>query len=173
MGGPDETTELEQMEVVVEHVFAADPARVWALLTDVGRMAAMSPEVVRASVVDEATFTATNRRGAMEWTVTCHVLEATAPTRFEWCVSDPAERSSTWSYDLEPVAGSGTRVRQRFRHGPGRSMVRAMIEGGADPAETVDWRARMLAEDMAGVLAAADALLTGPGSTESREPGDV
>jgi len=87
----------------------------------------------------------------MEWTVTCHVLEASAPTRFGWCVSDPAKRSSTWSYDLEPAPGGGTRVRERFHHGPGQSMVRMMIETrGADPAEAIGRRARMLAEDTAG-----------------------
>ena len=150
------------MRVVVERRFESPPERVWDLLSDVPRMAGLSPEVVEATWVDDLTFVATNRRGQMEWTVTCHVVDRVRPARFAWCVSDPELRSSTWSYELV-ADGDGTLVRQEFRHGPGRSMVRMMIEEqGADAATTIAWREGMLASDMAQVLAAADALLSGP-----------
>ena len=149
---------LLDMTVVVEHSFGAPPAEVWSLLTDVPRMAALSPEVAEVAWLDETTFAATNRRGGMEWQVTGHVLEAAAPSTFVWCVSDPQQRSSTWRYDITPEA-TGSRVRQEFRHGPGMSMVRHLIESGADPGETIGWRSRLLADDMRGVLAAADEIV--------------
>ncbi len=151
---------LLDMTVVVEHRFGAPPAEVWSLLTDVPRMAGLSPEVAEVTWLDARTFAATNRRGGMEWQVTGHVLEAAAPTTFVWCVSDPERRSSTWRYDITPLE-SGSHVRQEFRHGPGMSMVRHVIEGGADPAETIGWRSRLLADDMSAVLAAADGILRG------------
>lgn len=155
---------LLAMTIEVEHRFAAPPDRVFAFLTDPGLTARLSPEVVEAAWVEEpvgprARFRATNRRGGMEWTVTCHVLEWDPPYRFAWCVSDPSHPSSTWSYDLTPDE-AGTLVRQRFRHGPGRSMVRHLVEQpDADVAQILTWREEMLRADMAGALAEADRLL--------------
>ncbi|MCB5167461.1 SRPBCC family protein [Streptomyces bambusae] len=151
---------LDALRVEVEQYIAAPPEQVWAMLTDVPEMARWSPEVVEASWLDRpvsegARFRATNRRGGMEWSVTCHVLASEAPTRFVWCVSDPASPSSTWSYDLAPRE-AGTLVTQRFQHGPGASLVREMASArGADADGIVRWRAEMLAADMAGVLARA------------------
>ncbi|MER7761644.1 SRPBCC domain-containing protein [Streptomyces sp. NPDC097619] len=158
---------LDALRVAVERYFAAPPERVWDLLTDVPAMALWSPEVVEARwltrpVAEGARFRATNRRGGMEWSVVCHVLASEAPTRFVWCVSEPARPSSTWSYDLAPRDG-GTLVTQRFRHGPGASLVREMAAArGADADGIVRWRADMLAADMAGVLERAAGALEEP-----------
>ena len=155
---PDPLSGPNGMRVAVEHRFAAPPAQVWALLADIPRMALLSPEVVGATWLDDRTFSATNSRGGMTWTVTCHLLVSEPLVALAWCVSDPENPSSTWRYDLA-AQDEGTVVRQEFRHGPGASMVRRMIEQGADAAETIAWRGDMLAADMLEVLRAADRML--------------
>lgn len=156
---------LAGLAVEVRQHFDATPSRVWDLLTDVPRLAAFSPEVVDVAWLDPAPlrvgsrFRAANRRGGMEWTVTGHVLVVDPPTEFAWCVGEPARPSSTWTYTLAEDH-AGCLVTQSFRHGPGPSMLRPMIEAeGADVDRIVTGRADMLRTDMASVLAqAADTL---------------
>lgn len=161
--------DLSSMLVTIEHRFAADPDDVWLLLTDLPAMAAFSPEVEELTWLGSpatagSSFQASNHRGGTDWTVLGHVLEADRPTRFVWCISDPAHRSSTWSYDLRATP-TGTLVRQQFRHGPGRSMIRAMIEARPDAQGRITaWRSQMLAQDMEHVLRTADVALRRRGS---------
>ena len=57
------------------------------------------------------------------------VTEADRPRAFAWVVlddsGDPARPSSSWRYRIDPLPGGGSRVRQRFTHGPGASYLRA------------------------------------------------
>ena len=56
--------------------------------------------------------------GAGVGAVPCTVVAADPPRAFAWAVGDSTQPSATWSYDLVEDGG-GTRVTQRFQHGPG------------------------------------------------------
>ncbi len=150
------------MVVEVEHRFASAPETVYALLTDVERMAELGPEHRAAQWLDGVTFTGRNTMGDRTWEVTCHVIERDPPRTFAWTVGDVASPSSTWSYVLTPD-GAGTLVRQRFAHGPGFSFLRAYVERDPDAAAPViTGRAQHLQANMLTVLRAAEALLRDP-----------
>ncbi len=53
------------------------------------------------------------------------------PRTFEWTVGDLAEPAATWRFTLEP-SGSGTRLTQWMRMGPGRSGINAAIDAMPD-----------------------------------------
>lgn len=164
----DAPVDLSAMTAEVTHRFAADIDRVWALLSDVERMAGLGPEhdharwTSRSSPEEVAvgdTFVGRNRIGDREWEVPCHVVAVEAPRHLAWTVLDPGEPSSTWTYDLSPD-GDGTVVVQRFRHGPGFSYLRASAERHPERvADIVRGRAEMLRSNMAATLRAADQLL--------------
>ncbi|MGZ6793113.1 MAG: SRPBCC family protein, partial [Mycobacteriales bacterium] len=67
--------DLSAMTVEVSHRFAAAPADVYALLTDVARMAGLGPEHQAARWTDagRTRFTGVNRLGDRQWQVTCVV----------------------------------------------------------------------------------------------------
>ena len=153
--------DLTAMSVVVERVLAAPLADVWALLSDLPRMATFSPEVESLTWTDAVTFTAVNRTGGSTWTVTGHVVDRRAPTRLRWTVLAPASPSSTWSYELV-AAGGGTRVVHRFQHGPGPSGVRRSVEALPAAAERIVAERRdQLAAGMTESLRLADRWLAG------------
>ena len=154
---------LEDMRVKVTHCFAAPPGEVWALLSDVERMAGLGPEHAAATWLDRpgagARFTGTNARGDRTWTVPCQVVVYDEPREFSWQVGDPDLPTATWSYQLAPDA-DGTLVTQVFRHGPGRSFLRQATERHPERAdELVAGRAAELAANMTAVLQAAQDLL--------------
>jgi catechol 2,3-dioxygenase-like lactoylglutathione lyase family enzyme/uncharacterized protein YndB with AHSA1/START domain len=161
-----ENMDLSGMVVEVSRRFGADIAEVWALLSDVERMAGLGPEHVEARWVDPgpavgARFTGLNRRGDLEWATECHVVECDPPRRFVWAVADPDNPSSTWSYTMTADL-DGTIVVQRFEHGPNYSFVRVMAEQHPDEAEQiVRDRTETLRSDMAATLANAERLLVG------------
>jgi hypothetical protein len=72
--------------------------------------------------------------------VTCVVTEADRPRGFAWVVlddsDDPARPSSLWRYRIDPLPG-GSRVRQRFTHGPGASYLRAIAAKAPDRAAEI------------------------------------
>jgi hypothetical protein len=47
---------------------------------------------------------------------------------------DPARPSSLWRYRIDPLPGGGSRVRQRFTHGPGDSFLREVAAQAPDQA---------------------------------------
>ena len=76
-----------------------------------------------------ARFTGRNRfPDGFEYEVTCVVTEADRPRAFAWVVlddtGDPARPSSSWRYRIDPLPSGGSRVGQRFTHGPGFSYLR-------------------------------------------------
>src|SRR5580700_8246649 len=107
------------------------------LATDGGQVA---DEVTGLTVAAEMVVTGRPESGArftghngfpngFEYEVTCVVTEAKRPRAFGWVVlddsGDPARPSSSWRYQIDPLPGGGSRVRQRFTHGPGASYLRA------------------------------------------------
>ena len=73
--------------------------------------------------------------------MTCVVTEADRPHAFAWVVlddsGDPARPSSSWRYRIDPLPGGGSRVRQRFTHGPGASYLRAAAAKAPDRAAEI------------------------------------
>ncbi|TYL55271.1 SRPBCC family protein [Nocardioides sp. BGMRC 2183] len=92
---------------------------VWALLTDIPRMAQWSPQVVRSTVKggvvkQGARFSNINRQKLLVWPTKGKVVRFTPPTDagpgdFAFRI---AENKTIWSFSVEPT-GTGTRVTQR------------------------------------------------------------
>ena len=164
--------DLTSMTVEVVAQFDAPPPAVWALLTDVERMAGLGPEHFRAEWLTPAPavgarFRGWNRAGDLEWAVIC-VVTAFEPPRFiEWNVGEGPLPSSTWSYELVPRAGDSSTVTQRFRHGPGTSGVSAAVERYPERADAiVRRRSDTLRANMVVTLEAAARLIGGSGSAQ-------
>ncbi len=155
---------LSLMKVEVSHHFNAPIEAVWALLSDVERMAGLGPEHVEAHWLGQergvgAQFSGRNRRGDDEWEVPCHVTECHRPTRFSWTVLQPDNPSSRWSYILA-VEGNGTLVAERFEHGPNYSFTRIWAEEHPDEAShIIRERAETLRADMMATLVNAERVL--------------
>jgi uncharacterized protein YndB with AHSA1/START domain len=144
--GPQITYEVTGLTVAAEEVVAARPELVWDLVADVTRVAGWSPECIRVAWLGEpgrprpgARFTGHNRfPNGFEYEVTCVVTEADRPRAFAWVVlddsGDPARPSSSWRYLIDPLPGGGSRIRQRFTHGPGTSYLRAVAANAPDRA---------------------------------------
>jgi hypothetical protein len=107
----------------VERVVPADPAEVYAVVSDVTRIGERSPEChtaawlpgARAGTVG-AVFRGSNRSGwAARWSRRCQVIAAVPGRAFAFRTLperlDVSRRNSTtWRYDLEPAADGATRV---------------------------------------------------------------
>ena len=162
-GGGWNADALTGLTAVAEEVITAPPALVWDLVADVTRVGRWSPECIRAAWIGEpgrprpgARFTGRNRfPNGVEYEVTCVVTEADRPRAFAWVVlddnGDPARPSSSWRYRIEPLPGGGSKVLQRFTHGPGASFLRETAAKAPDLAAELiaarrDWlRANMIA----------------------------
>jgi nitroreductase/uncharacterized protein YndB with AHSA1/START domain len=121
--------------VTVEVDIAASPTRVWELVSDINLPARFSTEFRGATWIDTesprvgAAFVGRNRQeGGREWETTSYIVAWEPPRVLAWHVSDPAQPSAQWRFELEPL-GSGTRLRQHVTMGPGMSgTARAMAQ---------------------------------------------
>jgi hypothetical protein len=157
-------TEASGARVDVELTVDKDPAAMWGLVTDVGRIGEWSPECVGAAWQDGAAavrgarFEGRNRGSSgFEWTTMCVVTEAERPSIFEWVVLDPAhdpERpGATWRYELVPGSAGQTIVRHSFVHGPGDTGVTmAMAEDPDQAAALLQGRLDQLREHMTSTI---------------------
>jgi len=159
--------EVTGLTVAAEEVVAAQPEPVWDLVADITQVGGWSPECVRAAWLAEpgrprpgARFTGHNRLpDGFEYEVTCVVTEVDRPRAFAWVVlddrADPACPSSTWRYRIDPLPGGGSRVRQRFTHGPGGSFLREVAAQAPDrAAEIIAARRDRLRANMSATLRA-------------------
>jgi uncharacterized protein YndB with AHSA1/START domain len=154
------------MKVTVEGTVNAPPERVWDLLADVTSVPRWSPECVHTEWIEPggprvgARFVGTNRNDLMEWQVTCVIVECDRPHRLAWIVLDgentPDRPSSRWHYELTPLAGGGTRIREEFEHGPGDSKLRWVLRTNPDwdQAAVVEFRRQRLHDNMTSTMAA-------------------
>jgi uncharacterized protein YndB with AHSA1/START domain len=145
----NEEREVTGLTADAEEVVAARPELVWDLVADVTRVGGWSPECIRAAWLGEpgrprpgARFTGRNRMASgFEYEVTCVVTEADRPRAFAWVVlddsGDPARPPSLWRYRIDPLPGGGSRVRQRFTHGPGASYLREVAANVPDQAAAI------------------------------------
>ena len=164
-------TEVTGLTAIAEEVVAAPPELMWDLLADVTRIGEWSPECIRAGWLGKpgrpqpgARFTGRNRLpNGFEYEVTCVVTEADRPRAFGWVVlddsGDPARPSSSWRYRIDPLPAGGSRVRQRFTHGPGVSFLRAIAVQAPDrAAEIIAARRDGLQANMTATLRAIKAV---------------
>ncbi len=93
----------------------ADPARVWAVVSDVTRMPEWSPELRRLYPLGGRrprvglTMLGINRRGFAVWPTTSKVVRLEPERAVAW---KTRESGATWTYELER-AGTGTRLTGR------------------------------------------------------------
>lgn len=160
----DSDVVLEEVAVEVSELLPAPAEEVYALLTDVARMGGLGPENTRSEWESEergvgAVFRGWNVVSGNAYDVPCTVVTADPPRAFAFAVGDPALPSATWSYDLVEADG-GTRVTQRFQHGPGRTFLRRAVaaEPGRAP-ELVAQRVGQIETGMRATLQAAAGLL--------------
>lgn len=93
----------------------APPERVWELISDIGRMSAWSPQVVRSRVDGDVvglgtTFVNDNQQDDIAWPTNARVVRFDPPREFAFKVK---ENRLIWSFALEPLPGGGTRITQR------------------------------------------------------------
>lgn len=94
---------------------AADPVRVWALVSDLPRLAQWSPQVVKSvvrgggGVQQGVRLFNINRRGLLVWPTRSRVTVFEPHRRIAFRVE---ENFSVWSFELEPT-DTGTRLTQR------------------------------------------------------------
>lgn len=131
--------------VEVETWIDAPPEEVWPIVSDIGAMPGMSPELQSVAWCDGhangpgvgRSFTGTNRHPAMgEWTTTSYVVECEEPRRFAWAVGDPENPATTWRFTLEPRDG-GTKLRQWMRMGPAPSGLSLAIARMPDKEQKI------------------------------------
>lgn len=122
----------------------APPERVWPLVTDITLPARFSSEFQGARWIDGADgpavgarFRGRNHHPARgEWETTSTVVAVEDERVFEWRVGDPEQPSACWRFELLPE-GTGTRLRQWTRLGPGPSPLTAAIASMPDKEERI------------------------------------
>jgi uncharacterized protein YndB with AHSA1/START domain len=112
---------------------AAPPAQVWALVTDVARMAEWSPQVVRTIVLGAplrlgTRFVNLNHQGWKHWPTSATVVRFEPHRDFAFRIT---ENRTVWSFLLEPTAGGGTRITHRRETPHGVSALSRTLVGVA------------------------------------------
>jgi uncharacterized protein YndB with AHSA1/START domain len=102
-----------ELEATIE--IDAPPEKVWALVSDIERMSSWSPQVVRSTVNGDVvavgtTFTNDNQQDDIVWPTNARVVRYDSPREFAFKIK---ENRLIWSFALEPLPGSSTRVTQR------------------------------------------------------------
>ncbi len=106
----------------------APPESVWAMVSDLPRMASWSPQVVRTIArggpgVGTRTLNI-NRSGWKVWPTRSKVIRFEEPREIAFRIKD---NLTIWSYSLEPT-GSGTRIVHRREAPDGLSSVSAALQ---------------------------------------------
>jgi Polyketide cyclase / dehydrase and lipid transport len=99
---------------------AADPVKVYNLVSDLPRMGEWSPENTGGTWIDGADgpavgarFRGSNKRGVLRWSTTVEVTDATPGKRFAFEVTYGPVPISHWEYTFEPDGG-GCRVTETW-----------------------------------------------------------
>ena len=107
----------EKIEPLIEDSIEIDaaPSRVWALVSDLPRMASWSPQVVRTVVLGGAVRRGSltinlTRRGPLFWPTQAKVVRFDRDREFAFRV---VENRAIWSFTLEPTETGGTRLTER------------------------------------------------------------
>ncbi len=128
--------------VEVEVLVHAPVERVWELVTDIDLPARFSTEFLGARWLDEgpkpsARFVGRSHHDALgEWETTSTVTRFEPHRAFGWAVTDPANPSSSWWFELEEEP-DGVRLRQGTRIGPAPSGLTIAITSMPDKEERI------------------------------------
>jgi hypothetical protein len=113
--------------VTVTRDVGATPEVVWALVSDVTRMAEFSPENVgcewigpRHEPVVGARFRGTNRNGKRQWKTTCKVVLSEPARAFVFEVRGGGLRVARWEYRFDSTEDGGCRVAETWIDQRGR-----------------------------------------------------
>ncbi|MGK2902597.1 MAG: SRPBCC family protein [Mycobacterium sp.] len=93
---------------------AADPAAVYALITDLQMLASLAEEAHAmrwtkgASAAPGAVFKGENRNGSKSWTTTCTVTDAVPGSIFAFDVKSAVFPVAHWRYDISTADGGCT-----------------------------------------------------------------
>jgi uncharacterized membrane protein len=123
---------------------SAPPARVWALVSDIELMPALSSELQSVEWLDGANgpaagarFTGRSKHETLgEWETTSEVVEFEPERLFGWAVGDPADPAALWRFLLEPHDG-GTDLSEWVQMGPGRSGLSFAIDRMPDKEQKI------------------------------------
>src|SRR2546423_1374070 len=129
-------------EVSVDEHIDAPPDSVYALVSDVTRMAQWSPETTSCRWLDGAIgpavgarFKGSNRDRWRRWSTTCTVRAADPGRRFSFDVDFASFPLSRWTYELAPD-GDGCRVTESWtdRRRPWMVRIGPVVMGVRDRA---------------------------------------
>jgi uncharacterized protein YndB with AHSA1/START domain len=121
----------------------APPERVWALVSDLPRMGALSPENTGGSWRGGAAgpavgvrFRGSNRQGWRRWSTAVRVVECEPGRRFSFDVDSLGLGVSRWTYDVAARPG-GCTVTESWQDRRGRAMdlIGLAVSGVGDRAE--------------------------------------
>ncbi|WP_460852515.1 SRPBCC family protein [Nocardioides montaniterrae] len=106
---------------------AATPAQVWAMVSDLPRMASWSPQVVKTvvrggAVVPGARMINVNRSGWKRWPTVAKVTVVEPEREIAFRVAD---NWLHWAFELSPTADGGTHVRHTRTAPDGLSPISA------------------------------------------------
>jgi uncharacterized protein YndB with AHSA1/START domain len=155
-----DTTDIPQLGASIE--IDAPPALVWALVSDVSRMADWSPQVSSVRLKGEggsvlgARFTNLNKQGELEWVTHGEVVRFEPDREVAFRIE---ENWVIWSLRLSP-AGDGTRLVQRRETPDGISALSRELTDTHLGGQSVftAWMQQGMTETLAAIKAAAEAL---------------
>ena len=130
--------------VEVRTWIAAPPTRVWTLVSDIGLMPRLSPELDSVRWLDDrdgpalgARFVGTSKHEALgEWSTTSHIVEYEPSRVLAWAVEDPQHPTALWRFTLEPE-NDGTLLREWMQMGPARSGLSFAIDHMPDKEQKI------------------------------------
>ena len=100
--------------VTASVTIAADPAAIYALITDLPTLASLAEEAHAmqwakgGSAVPGAVFKGENRNGSKSWTTTCTITDAAPGSTFAFDVKSAVFPVAHWRYDIAPAEGGCT-----------------------------------------------------------------
>ncbi|HET8931692.1 MAG TPA: SRPBCC family protein [Acidimicrobiales bacterium] len=158
----------DQPTVEVSERIVAEPAAIWALLTDITFPVEISPELQRVEWLDDADrvavgnrFQGTNRNEHLgEWTTTAEVVEVEPERRWVYQVRNGDDVMASWGFEIDPGRDAVT-VRQWARLGPDPSGLSIAIGQMPEKEARIlarrieEWRAAMTA-NLAAIRAAVE-----------------
>jgi nitroreductase/uncharacterized protein YndB with AHSA1/START domain len=152
--------------LAVEVDVDAPPSAVWALVTDIETPARAGTELQSAEWVDGAgpalgsRFVGHNRlEGYGEWQTTSEIVEYEPERVFAWDVAGREGPSARWRFELAPLVGGSTRLRQAMTITPkGSGTAKAIAAEPEREDELLIWRAGLLRRNMTTTVNAIKAL---------------
>ena len=142
----------------------APPSVVWELVSDPTLTPEWSPVCHTVEWVGDvrgpnvgARFRGHNKLNAARWKRECSVTEAEHARAFAWSTFVNGHESTSWRYDLEPIAG-GTRLTESYeiRYIPRWLRVALLVPGArAKSARDREWNVRTSLERLKEIAEAA------------------